>query len=347
MTHRMFEQISHHLEQQLPFVVYRKPGENMVQAFLQRNDVLHKSNGLDSSGFLFAPFKGDPVLIPESESTRIAMEMDKSNVKPRSINESKSTDARADFENLVSAAVAKIKAQDFQKVVVSRRETFSANTSEPMKFFTALVDAYPTAFVSCFFHPKIGMWMSATPEKLVRIHDGRFQTMALAGTQKFEGNTNVRWGEKEIAEQKFVTDFIRHELDPYVSDFEASEAYTQRAANLLHLRTDISGILKPDAQLVEIINTLHPTPAVCGYPKDPARRFILENEGYDREFYSGFLGELNAGDSCDLYVNLRCMKVARDSISVYVGCGITRDSDPPAEFEETVNKSLVIKSIIQ
>ena len=112
---------------------------------------------------------------------------------------------------------------------------------------------------------------------------------------------------------------------------------------------------------------MHPTPAVCGLPKEAAKAFILENENYNREFYTGFLGELNfeaqlkprsgkrnienrayaiTKTSTQLYVNLRCMQLDGNNASIYVGGGITESSDAESEWHETVSKSLVIKSIL-
>ena len=111
----------------------------------------------------------------------------------------------------------------------------------------------------------------------------------------------------------------------------------------------------------------NPTPAVCGLPKDAAKQFILNNENYNREFYTGFLGELNMKTqqkarlgkrnienraytytkrSTQLYVNLRCMQLKGNKAMVYVGGGITQSSIAEREWEETVSKSLVIKSIL-
>ena len=117
--------------------------------------------------------------------------------------------------------------------------------------------------------------------------------MALAGTQSFTGNTPVAWGPKELDEQQLVTDAITNSLQRVTSVLKVSNPYTHRAGSLLHLRTDIAGILKNGkATLTTIAAALHPTPAVCGTPQKFAKEFIYENEGYDREFYTGFLGPI-------------------------------------------------------
>ncbi len=101
-----------------------------------------------------------------------------------------------------------------------------------------------------------------------------------------------------------------------------------------------------------MIKKLHPTPAVCGLPKEAAKQFILENESYHRKFYTGFLGELNIDfktfkkEYSDLFVNLRCMDIENNAATLYVGCGITKDSIPEMEFMETVNKSMTIRKVV-
>ena len=101
----------------------------------------------------------------------------------------------------------------------------------------------------------------------------------------------------------------------------------------------------------EIVQLLHPTPAVCGLPKEIAKEFIIENEPYDRGFYTGFLGELNCSftnkkASSDLFVNLRCMEIKNSQAHLYMGCGITKDSIPEKEWEESVNKSMTMKMVL-
>ena len=91
---------------------------------------------------------------------------------------------------------------------------------------------------------------------------------------------------------------------------------------------------------------MHPTPAVCGLPKQSAKDFILQNENYNRDFYTGFLGEINILNKTDLFVNLRCIQIVDNIAYIYIGCGITKDSIPDKEFLETVNKSITMKRVI-
>lgn len=175
--------------------------------------------------------------------------------------------------------------------------------------------------------------------------------MALAGTQLFNEEKEAVWETKEREEQQFVTDYILSELHGHVDNILTTEPYTFRAGNIVHIKTDISATLKGYESLEDIINTLHPTPAVCGLPKADAKAFLLEHEGYNREFYSGYLGEINTDlatgqPKTDLFVNLRCMKIDDAIANLYIGCGITKDSNPEKEFFETVNKSMTMRKVL-
>ena len=88
----------------------------------------------------------------------------------------------------------------------------------------------------------------------------------------------------------------------------------------------------------ELLEALHPTPAVCGSPKDEAMNLIRKLEEKDREYYCGIVGPARIRGSTNLFVNLRCMRVFEDKIRLHAGGGITKDSDPEAEWMETENK---------
>lgn len=341
-----------HFAKKLPFVIFSKPNQSKIVGLFQENDELYWSENLQEAGFILAPFEGNvQVLIPEEKSeVRISdfvFEANSSNSFPISNDES----GKEAFEKLVQKGIDAIKSNNFQKVVLSRKEIVAVENLDFALIFERLLQAYPTAFKYCWFHPNVGMWMGATPEQLLKADGAKINTVALAGTQKYVENEEVIWGEKEIEEQKFVTDFIVDNLKDITSELSTSEPYTLKAGNILHIKTDIEAVLKPENNLKKVISILHPTPAVCGLPKMISKDFILENEGYDREYYSGFLGELNKDfatdeEKSDLFVNLRCMQIKENQAHLYIGCGITKDSVPEKEYIETVNKSLTMKRIL-
>jgi isochorismate synthase len=237
-------------------------------------------------------------------------------------------------------------------VVLSRNEIVDLPNFDLISLYIKLASSYPSAFTYCWFHPEIGFWMGATPETLLKVNGNKFQTVALAGTQVYYGNEEVFWQNKEKEEQQFVTDYIIKMVENHVSDLQISVPKTIKAGNLLHLKTAIQGIINNNTNLNDLILHLHPTPAVCGLPKIKAINFINDNENYNRDFYAGFLGEINYDDNSetDLFVNLRCMQIQMNSeineAVLYVGCGITKDSIPENEWYETANKAMTLKNIL-
>lgn len=349
-----FSKIKQHYNQNLPFVIYSKPNTSNLIGILQQNDVLHKVFNYSEKGFVFASFdEKQLILIPENESKIITAEKESTSFKPIEIDDLNfDPEAKFQYEYLVAQGIQAIKNEEFKKVVLSRSEEVLLDEFDFIETFQHLVQLYPATFCYCFFHPKVGFWMGATPEKLLKANENAFETMALAGTQKDNAQTEVIWQQKEKDEQQFVTDFIVKRLREFAASVVVSEPYSLKAGSIWHIKTDISGVLKENSTLEEVIDTLHPTPAVCGLPKKKAKAFIIENENYDRTFYSGFLGELNSSfagnnSSSDLFVNLRSMQIQENKAILYMGCGITKESIPEKEWEESVNKSMTMKRVLK
>ncbi len=341
------------LAQNLPFVLYKKPNETIVKGFFQNNDELFLVDDFTEKGFVFASFDGkQTVLIPEKHS-EIINDMYIENQLDKSFNQNLylGDSERSNFEFLVKKGIQAIENKVFEKVVLSRKEICKLNGFDLTATFENLMQLYPSAFAYCFYHPKVGLWLGASPEQLLQSTENKFKTIALAGTQKNIDNQVVDWKNKEKKEQQLVTDYIVAKLNGVAKEIEVSNPYSFKAGSLWHIKTDISGELNLDFSLQKVIRLLHPTPAVCGFPKDQSKAFILENENYDRTFYTGFLGELNCNSttnsiSSDLFVNLRCMEIINNHAHLFVGCGITKDSIPEKEWEESVNKSMTMKKIV-
>ncbi|MFG6687462.1 chorismate-binding protein [Mariniflexile sp. HNIBRBA6329] len=365
-----FTRIETQYKNKLPFAAYRKPREIKLSALLQESNHLHIVNDFTEKGFVFAPFDDSEtsVLIPFEGSEFVSLSVEVSNpIETSRHNSIMNVEEKLQHKNLVNKGVEAIKKNEFEKVVLSRKEQVSIQENNPIIIFKKLLNTYSSSFIYCWYHPKVGLWLGATPETLIKIEGTQFSIMALAGTQVYKGNLDVTWQDKEIEEQKFVTDFIVDSLQSSVDSLNISDTETVKAGNLVHLKTMISARLKSDLKLKEVIGKLHPTPAVCGVPKEASKQFILNNESYKREFYTGFLGELNfetktaprsgrrnienraygiTKKSTQLYVNLRCMQIKKNTAIIYVGGGITANSNPESEWEETVSKSLIIKNVL-
>ena len=349
------QKIKEHYKRKLPFVVYNKPNVKEVFGLFQKNDDLNIiTNQFDKQGFVFAPFNSNDttVLFPLSTSEFVCGNMlVTDNLEFRDVlpinNDSKLTHV-----DLVKRGVDAIKNEQFKKVVLSRKEKVTLTEIDVVETYNKLLQTYPNAFVYIWFHPKVGLWFGATPETLLQLENNYFTTMALAGTQVYKENVVPKWNQKEVEEQKIVTDYIVNKLSRFSKGLQVSGTETVRAGSLLHLRTEIKGELDTTNEngLFSLVDLLHPTPAVCGLPKEVAKQFILENENYNRSYYTGFLGELNMGKlpqkDSHLFVNLRCMEIKNKTAFIYVGGGITMDSNPEKEWEETVAKSNIMLKVL-
>jgi isochorismate synthase len=347
----IFSKIQQQLEAQLPFAVYSKPGSATITGLFQKDDKQHYLTDYTKKGFAFAPFKGEAYFIPLEDAELIVEEATTDLIEVSELNMPEfNPEAKVAFEALVSKSVAAIKAGRFKKLVTSRNESITIK-SDVITIYKKMLNTYPSAFRYCFYTLQTGLWMGATPEQLLKSENKTIHTVALAGTQLYKERETVVWETKEREEQQFVTNYILREISPFAEQLDTTEPYTFRAGNIVHIKTDISAELKAEANLEDVIKTLHPTPAVCGLPKADAQTFLLDNEGYDREYYSGFLGELNCDfetgkPATDLFVNLRCMKIENNIAHLFIGCGITKDSDPEKEFFETVNKSMTMRRVL-
>lgn len=365
-----FTKAGNWLDRENPFVLFRKPGspassQCTVEAYFQKDAQLYDIKDFTETGFVFAPFdlKNASILIPSDQSENLTTTVDLSaEFPPSSAQDSEKNSVKSTHINLVNAGIQAIKQRDLEKVVLSRKRRALTERS-PLNLFKRLLAFYPEAYVYCWFHPKVGLWLGATPETLLNVSGKTLTTVSLAGTKSAENDAKPNWTVKEIEEQQLVTDFIKNTLKGKVTNLSIRETETVRAGNLWHLKNDITARLNRKDRLGDIIRAIHPTPAVCGLPKESAKAFILNHEPYNREFYAGFLGELNkkkrpirranrrniehqafSGNirETDLYVNLRCMQMQDRVCSLYVGGGIVRNSDPESEWQETVHKSITL-----
>lgn len=347
--------IQEQYKKKLPFVVYNKPNVKEVFGVFQQNmDLNTITNQFDKQGFVFAPFntRDTTVLFPLSVSEFMSGSMlEDDGIELQGISSTNIASKSAHLD-LVEKGVEAIKNERFKKVVLSRKEKVTLTKIDIVETYNKLLQTYPNAFVYVWFHPKVGLWFGATPETLLKLENNYFTTMALAGTQVYKENIEPTWSQKEIDEQKFVTDYIVNKLSSFSKGLQVSETETVKAGSLVHLRTEIKGELDvvKENSLFSLVDLLHPTPAVCGLPKEAAKQFILENENYNRSYYTGFLGELNMGElhknDSHLFVNLRCMEIKNTEASIYVGGGITIESNSEKEWEETVAKSTIMLKVL-
>lgn len=327
------------------FVIYSMPHSDQFTVWLHHDSQAPKA---ESGDFIFAPFKKQAQVhsLSINQCEIIRGTLPQKPKPPSSLKNQPASLAEKDRHiKLVAQAVEAITQTKLSKVVVSRKTAVSLSSWKLYGITQRLMALYPSAFRYVWFHPKTGLWCGATPEILIAVEGGNFQTMALAGTKK---DASIPWTDKERTEQGIVTDEIVTKLQDHFDVIQVSDPYDQQAGNLIHLRTDIrssfDGVNRTVGQLAEL---LHPTPAVCGFPFTEAQQFLSEYEGYDRSFYTGYLGPVEASQqSGHLFVNLRCMRLAANQAEVFVGGGITEDSQTESEWLETQNKMQTMLQVL-
>lgn len=360
MNEELLEIHRHLIAGNQAFASFRLPGHTNTSTYIQTSEEEHASNELndlvEEEGFIMAPFypgNGFPYLLVRPDIVFDSEEIDEAlirrvaELKPVKLPGVEAQEhvfcGREAYLQQVEAIRSSIANGAFQKAVLSRiREVEGDQRDRVPEMFQALCREHPNAF-NYLFRSGSHFWMGASPEPLFRLRDGKVSTISLAGTRPYEEEhlDLKHWTLKEVLEQEYVTRYIHDVIRSFrVPDYRVSSPYVQKAGNLLHLRTDFSlDAERLDDRLWDFVEAMHPTPAVAGQPKDEAVAFIRELEPHKREYYTGYLGPVNREQGTDLFVNLRCMKITPERLSVFVGGGITLESDAADEWTETCIKA--------
>ncbi len=345
--------LSHCIDQRLTFAAFRLPG-HPVQLWVQRDPRLEAVEttmllGLNQV-FIAAPFRLDPDQIPyiraDVELTFAEIAPDISRLDdcrgsaPR-IAQVPAPTTREAYLAAVEAAKAACATRAMDKVVLSRLKEAPIPTQLwPELFAWALHDNAET-MVAMAYTPAHGLWMGASPERLVQEDQGHVRVDALASTRPSDAVPPrlSGWGHKELDEQGQVTHYVHAAFARTdLQDITVRGPEVVKAGPVAHLRTVLEAGMG-DTLLGELVIELHPTPAVAGMPKQAAMEFIAAHERHDRSLYTGFWGPWNADGPTELFVNLRCMFHHQGTTLLPVGAGITAGSDAEMEWNETERKA--------
>ncbi|WP_372751474.1 chorismate-binding protein [Labilibaculum sp.] len=357
------------LQNSFPFFAYQLPNSGIIQIGVQTDSNLKAYGCLSElegeNGFVFSPF--DTESRHHSWFVRGDLQWEASEIDSQAIKALELHTNKADLEltdqnllessynlyfNQVTAMISDLKQEKLDKTVLSRIQILEGmGKNQAAESFLKLSEAYQSAFVSFVSIPSVGNWIGASPETLLSSNENCIETVALAGTQKLGDRAldQISWEKKEREEQAFVSSYIDGVLaSHHLSGYKRTGPVTAQAGNVVHLRTSYQ--LPADlnfSQLSALVQDLHPTPAVCGLPKQKAVQLIREIEKHDREYYAGYLGPIEASGIFSLFVNLRSMKVLENQMALFVGGGITADSIPENEWEETCLKAQTLLNVIR
>ena len=267
----------------------------------------------EQSGFVIAPFhvsEQHPIVLirpdiqelPSDEETKVPCRGNKSSMPRKQKFHAEEIkvpcrgNLKEDYSYRFNSFIEPLRQKQFEKLVLSRSQTIPASKADfsPAAAFHKAIRRYKYSYVYLCHTPTTGTWLGCTPEIILASEKGEWHTVALAGTQPLQnGELPAEWDDKNRKEQEYVAFYIRKQLQALGIEPAETAPAPVRAGELSHLKSDFSFSLPDNKKLGKLLKRLHPTPAVCGLPKEETYRFIRKNEGYDRSYYSGFIGWLN------------------------------------------------------
>jgi isochorismate synthase len=265
--------------------------------------------------------------------------------------------ARDDWEGAVAGALRGIDEGAMEKVVLARRVHAPVpDHFDPIDLLERLRARHAGCYRFYFDFGLGGVFLGASPERLVTLRGVRVASDAIAGTAarpeeprvEAEAIDALRGSAKDRVEHEIVVRHIRDALEPFAAELAVdAEPEVQRLRRLLHLRTRISGKTAKGTHVLSLASRLHPTPAVAGSPRDAALAWIAAREPGDRGWYAGPIGWMTAGGDGDFAVGLRGAFVTAGRALLAAGAGIVSGSDPSLEWKETEGKLSAMRDALE
>ncbi len=259
----------------------------------------------------------------------------------------------AAWASRVGEAVARIAGSPLEKVVLARDLVATSEHDIDLRWpLRRLAAAYPACWT---FH--VDGLVGATPELLVRRERGLVTSRVLAGTIRRTGDDAhdlalagaLARSSKDLEEHEYAVRSVAQGLAPHCASMNVPETpFVLHLPNVMHLATDVTGVLDPEAgaSSLALAAALHPSAAVGGTPTELAVHTIAELEGMDRGRYTGPVGWIDATGDGEWGIALRCGQVDRNQVRLYAGCGIVAGSDPAAELAETQAKLVPLRDAL-
>ncbi len=257
------------------------------------------------------------------------------------------------WQSLVAQAVSRIEAGELDKVVLAR--DLVASLTEPLDVrapLTKLANDYPSCWT---FH--VDGFFGSTPEMLVRLERGLITSRVLAGTIRRSGDderdlalaASLARSSKDLEEHEYAVRSVAEALLPHCTSMNVPEApFVLHLPNVMHLATDVTGVIKDEASALTLAASLHPSAAVGGTPTPAAVALIAEIEQLDRGRYAGPVGWIGASGDGEWGIGLRSAQIEADGTQVrlFAGCGIVADSVPADELAESNAKLIPVRDAL-
>ncbi|EHJ08462.1 isochorismate synthase [Staphylococcus simiae] len=248
---------------------------------------------------------------------------------------------KEDWRQLVSEAIDAMNKDE--KIVLARRRLIKYDRDISIPFILNQALSKEKNSYIFLLESDDSIFFSQTPEQLLKIRNQVLSTKAVAGTIKRthdeeEDQQHIAAflkDNKNLNEHQFVVDSILHDIKPYVTDINYDQSpKILKNDYLYHLYTEIKAPLK-QASYSGLIDNLHPTPALGGYPKEQALDFIEQKEFGTRGLYGAPVGFIDLYNDCEFIVAIRSMLIKQNQATLFAGCGIVKDSNADSEVEET------------
>ncbi|MGR1223483.1 isochorismate synthase [Aeromonas veronii] len=253
----------------------------------------------------------------------------------------------AHYQGAVRAALQQFSEGQLEKVVLSRAiDVQSAEQTSPAHAYGSLLAQNPGAYVFQIPLPEGETLLGASPELLVSRSEMAVVSNPLAGSRprhafsdQQAASAELLGAQKDRYEHALVADAVAAALAPFCRELDVPhEPQVIATPTMWHLSTRIAGRLHEPSPVLALALALHPTPAVCGTPLSAARQAIARLEGYDRRFYCGAVGWMDADGNGEWVVTIRCGVLAGKQLRLYAGAGVVVGSSPEAEWQETAAK---------
>ncbi len=265
--------------------------------------------------------------------------LDTFNNKQQSLNIQFIDETNADhYKSSITKSITLIKNNKLSKVVLSRTKSYSINSKNIAlsNFMFNTSENNSTKFV--FDFQESGTIFGSSPEKLFSISNDHFKTEAIAGSFKSTSNLNLIDKNKEIDEHNFVIEYLKSQLSNFSKKIKIYDNEILALNKISHIKTKLESTLDQEYNVFDIVFQLHPTPAVAGTPKDVSIDKISDLESHNRGWYSGTIGWISNNLNTEFIVNIRSGIIKKNHLHIYAGCGITKDSDPVQEYNESEMK---------
>ena len=242
---------------------------------------------------------------------------------------------KADWEYLFERIHQKFEDESFKKVVPARKVTVDMSEKlNVVDFFKKVIkDANYNYLIRTSEH---SAFMGSSPERLLLFENNQFYTEAVAGTRPLEQAHELLENEKEIYEHNLVVEDIIEKLKPFSDKINSEKTAVVDAKNLAHLKTKITATPQT-TNVFNVIDSLHPTSAVCGMPKRESINFLRETESFDRGLFASPFGVFNR-KFMDISVAIRCCHIEKSRVELFSGVGVVPQSDPEKEWDELEHK---------